>query len=120
MTSDDVGDDTADWIERGPVLAVVDDAETERVLTKLLDEWIDGYAAEARSYADDVESDIAWSPADVLDNVQEATLDGLTDDLRAVDWRTIARGLGSWLDEHPRDVDPVDFLEVANALLDDQ
>lgn len=31
----------------------------------------------------------------------------------------VARDLAGWLDDHPREVDPVDFLEIAHDLLDE-
>lgn len=113
------GDDVAEWAERGPVLDLIDVAETERARAKLLGDWVEDHVREVRQHADDVEFDLAWGPAEVLDEVQGGVLDGVIDDLRCVDWRVVARDVAAWLDDHPREVDPVDFLEIANDLLDD-
>ena len=119
MGTDRTGDDVAEWIERGPVLDLIDEAETERARAKLLGEWVEDHVREVRQHADDVEFDLAWGPVEVLEEVQAGALDGVVDDLRRVDWRVVARDVAAWLDDHPREVDPIDFLEVANDLLDD-
>lgn len=119
MASDRTSDPEAQWIEGGPVLADIDQAESERVLATLLDGWVEEYVAEARGQADEAEFDLSWGPDDVLEEVQASSLDGLTDDLRVVDWWVVARGIAAWLDEHPREVDPLDFLDIAADLLDE-
>jgi hypothetical protein len=118
MESDRTLSAEAEWIERGPVLAMVDQAESEHVLATLLDDWVEEHVAELRDQADEVEFDLSWGPNDVLEEVQGGALDGVVDNLRVVDWRVVARGVAAWLDEHPRKVDPVDHLQVAGDLLD--
>lgn len=69
------------------------------------------------------DQEIAEEQPDEVEQVAFLDRDGLhrsgQDDLRVVDWRIVATGIAAWLDEHPREVDPVDFLEVVHALLDD-
>lgn len=117
--SDRTSDPEAQWIDRGPVLANTDQAESDPVLANLLDDWVEERVAESRGEADEVEFDLSWGPDDVLEEVQAGSLDGLAYDLRVVDWRVVARRIAAWLDEHPREVDPLDFLAIAADLLDE-
>lgn len=108
----DVSPGSSGWLEGGAVLAAIDEASTEAARSRLVDVWVEDRAAEVRTGWATEDHDVTWGPADLLDQVQDGVLDGIVGDLRIVDWRAVAAGLARWLDDHPRSIDPTDFLHV--------